>query len=72
MFIAESILVIVVAAPLIFGVALGFGLGRIGMSSVCDTIETLNLQIEEISKRVDEIKSAPVFPVQTPAPAILL
>lgn len=74
MVIATSVLVMVVAGPLIFGIALGFALGRIGVASLVEKIETLQRQVSFSSKRIEEIKDTPIFPVQDykPAPANLL
>lgn len=74
MIIAQSVLVLIVAVPLIFGFVLGFSLGKIGISSLVDSIRELENQMASFSIKLDEIKNTPVFPVQDyrPAPANLL
>lgn len=63
MLIATSVLVMVIAGPLVFGLALGFALGRIGVSSLVEKIETLQKQVASVGRKVEEVKDIPVFPV---------
>lgn len=69
MFIANSILVLIIAGPLIFGLALGFGLGRIGVSMLVELIKTLQVQVASVNKKLDEVKDTPIFPVVPDQPS---
>lgn len=69
MFIANSILVLIIAGPLIFGLALGFGLGRIGVSMLVELIKTLQVQVASVNKKLDEVKDTPIFPVVPKQPS---